>query len=343
MSFFCFFFPREPHSQPRSAPILVSLAYGENGAHVTISRVPKKRHKENAVQRSPPQQGRPVSSLGRLVSFSDTVASGRAASTVVAGVVIIMVPSQTSSFCLLPTKPTTQWHLSNPDLSAFWQCVCVYVCVSVGLFVLICLIKSVPVSSTLCWLIQHKSGWNLWLVIIHDTRPCMFTHMQTCSVCLHTTSCLQLLCKWKLPLDACQPWCTYEYISVDCKVLLQFHFLGFFFFTTHSPRMNKKFSLPSFNLISASPCLLPCSSCFAGMAFDIKVAAICHSINTHEFNSAYALISSTKEAAASSLLKKTTTTENWRSRRVSYYPTGLLLPLNFLKGDFLIISERLLH
>lgn len=67
------------------------------------------------------------------------------------------------------------------------------------------------------------------------------------------------------------------------------------------------------------------------MAFDIKVATICHSINTREFNSAYALISNTKEAAASSLWKKKDIEKlkKQKSFILSYRPAPFNLTLNF--------------
>lgn len=89
-----------------------------------------------------------------------------------------------------------------------------------------------------------------------------------------------------------------RYISVDCKV----HFFFFFyckvsFFGVNSSRINK-ILFPC--VLKSNFCLLlpTCAPCFAGKALDIKVATICHSINTCKFNSAYALISNTKEAAA---------------------------------------------
>lgn len=56
------------------------------------------------MQRSPSQQGDESLTVEGLVSFSDTVAAGRAAHTLtVACVAVIIVPSQLTCFLLLPT------------------------------------------------------------------------------------------------------------------------------------------------------------------------------------------------------------------------------------------------
>lgn len=107
---------------------------------------------------------------------------------------------------------------------------------------------------------------------------------------MNMSLCLYLLCVF-MRVNLCK----HKYISVMLPLLYSGQHLVSFLQTQLQ-------SLQS-QLKTKFDCLFPLflaslyTFCFAGMHFDIKVAyaaVICHSINTCEFNSANAVISSTK-------------------------------------------------
>lgn len=114
---------------------------------------------------------------------------------------------------------------------------------------------------------------------------------------MYITSCLCLLCVFM-----CVNLCKQIHFSNASFIVFR---VTFSLFSPNPPTVtlesaNEKFSLTFLPVISAFFPLFLASLytfCFAGMHFDIKVAntaVICHSINTCEFNSANAVISSTK-------------------------------------------------
>lgn len=122
-----------------------------------------------------------------------------------------------------------------------------------------------PLSSTLA---SRQREW-----IVSFTLYSLVCLRAKCIGCPHTASC----CVNKI------------YFSI-----LQSHITLFFFWQSFVPPTSLKSNFCLF-----LPSYLR-SSCFAGMALDIKAATICHSINTCEFNSAHALIGNTREATAAS-------------------------------------------